>query len=329
MGRAVIELSSYEALREEIRHEIARGIERAQRAFEREKVASYWKIGRAIHRHLKHAAYGDSLLKRLARDLSLNERLLYQASRFYASYPGKNPPHELAWSHYRLLSAVEDPAKRKQLERKAAREDWSFRALRAHVKLGDGAHDNAKGPPKGTLSFCRGSLYTYRVFKAAYSKTLLIDLGFKVFKESSLKSKKGDYIRSLKEDENFTFKFVSAKRKHLYTWKAHIEQIIDGDTLWTAIDLGFQTWTRQKVRLRGLNAPAVETSSGELARAYLRQKLGACPFVVLKSHGRDKYDRYLVDLFYSPDARDPEITLKQGAFLNQELLGEGLADLVR
>ena len=47
--------------------------------------------------------------------------------------------------------------------------------------------------------------------------------------------------------------------------------------------------------------------------------------VVLKSHGRDKYDRYLMDLFYLRDEDDPLAVLDKGIFLNQRLLDEGLA----
>ena len=47
--------------------------------------------------------------------------------------------------------------------------------------------------------------------------------------------------------------------------------------------------------------------------------------MIIKSHGRDKYDCPLVDLFYMKDA-EPERVLKEGIFLNQELLNKGMAD---
>jgi endonuclease YncB( thermonuclease family) len=49
------------------------------------------------------------------------------------------------------------------------------------------------------------------------------------------------------------------------------------------------------------------------------------PFIIIKSHGRDKYGRYLADIFYLKGEKDPQAVLNKGIFLNQQLLDENLA----
>ena len=98
-----------------------------------------------------------------------------------------------------------------------------------------------------------------------------------------------------------------------------------GDTLWVIIDCGFKIWVKQKIRLRGINTPSVETQRGIEASKFVAKELKGVPFVIVKSHGRDKYDRYLMDLFYLKGEKNPEVVLKNGKFLNQVLLDEGQA----
>ena len=50
-----------------------------------------------------------------------------------------------------------------------------------------------------------------------------------------------------------------------------------------------------------------------------------CLFVVICTDSRDKYGRYLTDLFYLPGATHPADVLRDGLFLNLELIDRGLA----
>ncbi|MFT5387382.1 MAG: hypothetical protein ACI9E5_000509, partial [Candidatus Omnitrophota bacterium] len=43
----------------------------------------------------------------------------------------------------------------------------------------------------------------------------------------------------------------------------------------------------------------------------------------------DKYDRYLVDVFYQTGENNPHKVAKTGIFLNQQLLDVGYADIWR
>lgn len=99
--------------------------------------------------------------------------------------------------------------------------------------------------------------------------------------------------------------------------------MIDDDTLWTDVDLGFRFWTTRKLRLRGIDAAEIE--KGEEASDFVRRALARVPFVVITCSGRDKFDRTLTDLFYLEGASDKEKVLQEGIFLNQELLDRGLA----
>jgi micrococcal nuclease len=93
----------------------------------------------------------------------------------------------------------------------------------------------------------------------------------------------------------------------LYTYKAHITEVYDGDTITADIDLGFHTWRRdEKLRLDGINAPEVrgpQTADGVVARDALRKRVLGREVIIctIKSkQGKDKqgkYGRYLAKIF--------------------------------
>ena len=130
--------ASYSKLLKHIKKEIAEGLSLAQRAYDKEKIIAYWKIGQSISKHLlknkDRADYGKKLYKRLSGDLSIGERLLYQMSQFYNTYPNLKPSKNLKWSHYRLLTSVKDEEKRNILESKVSDDNWSKRALENFIK---------------------------------------------------------------------------------------------------------------------------------------------------------------------------------------------------
>lgn len=347
MSALPVEREAYSSLLKHIRQEIAEGLDRAQNAYNREKVITYWRIGRSISKHLlknkERADYGKSLYKRLSEDLSVGERLLYQMSQFYNAYPNLKPTQNLNWSHYRLLTSVKDEKKRNLLESKVSDDNWSKRTLEDFIKEDKEPEAKPKKPKitrKKKLSVSKGRLYTYRIFKDDYAENLLIDCGFNVYKESELSSfpatlvtlsggsafgGKGDFVETIKTESDYKFIKSTATRKHLYTYKAYVTKIIDGDTIWVTIDCGFKIWVKQKIRLRGINTPSAETQKGLESTKFVSKELWGLPFVVIKSHGRDKYDRYLTDLFYLKGEENPLVVLQKGKFLNQVLLDKGLA----
>ncbi|MEI7942905.1 MAG: thermonuclease family protein, partial [Candidatus Riflemargulisbacteria bacterium] len=110
-----------------------------------------------------------------------------------------------------------------------------------------------------------------------------------------------------------------------YTYKANVLEVLDGDTIWVDVELGFNTWTTQKLRFRGINSAEVITAEGKIAKDYAIARLSACKFIAIKTYWRDKYTRYLADVFYDKDETDLTKLIASGKFLNQELLDEGYA----
>lgn len=87
----------------------------------------------------------------------------------------------------------------------------------------------------------------------------------------------------------------------MYTYKAKIKRVIDGDSIVIDIDLGFDTWIKdQSVRLHGIDTPEVRTKDplekahGKLAKAFVEQVLpeGAEVAITTVKDG-DKFGRVL------------------------------------
>jgi hypothetical protein len=77
-----------------------------------------------------------------------------------------------------------------------------------------------------------------------------------------------------------------------------------------------------------LDAPPVETYEGVKAMTYLTDKLQPLDFIVVKTHRRHKFDRYLAYIFYLPDEEDFLIVTERGKYLNQELADKGCCRIV-
>ena len=103
-------------------------------------VRAYWEIGRAIVEDEQggeaRASYGSMTLSQLSDRLtreygtSFSARNLRYMRGFYLAFPKWNAVRsELTWTHYRLLSKVEDPAARQWYMEEAVREQWSSRQL--------------------------------------------------------------------------------------------------------------------------------------------------------------------------------------------------------
>ena len=132
-------------------------------------------------------------------------------------------------------------------------------------------------------------------------------------------------MESVREGEQYRFAVDLSRRPKLFTYRATVTQLVDGDTVWAEIDCGFGVWTRQKLRLRGIDAPELETAAGWRARSFVNEVLKPVDQVVVTTSRADKYDRYLADLYYLAGKADPERVLAEGRCLNQELLVRGLA----
>jgi micrococcal nuclease len=106
----------------------------------------------------------------------------------------------------------------------------------------------------------------------------------------------------------------------LFTYKAKLVKVIDGDTLDVLVDLGFDIWAKKRIRLFGIDAPEIRTKDliekekGLIVKNRLIEILNKSNdefFVV--SHGIGKYGRCLGELFIEEKS------------VNKQLISEGLA----
>ncbi len=107
----------------------------------------------------------------------------------------------------------------------------------------------------------------------------------------------------------------------LYTYKAKILSVYDGDTCTADIQLGFYVIAHKvKLRLYGINTPEIRGGTAETkkagltARDWLREQV-LDKEVTIKSFGKGKYGRWLVELYLD----DEETSL------NQQLIDKGFA----
>lgn len=116
-------------------------------AINTEMLLAYWEIGKDIIEFDQSgeakAQYGEKLLEKLSKDLSLRfgkgfsrSNLNYMRSLFRL-YPNcETLSHKLSWSHYCELIKVEDTLAREFYEKQAIKENWTIRELRRQKKSG-------------------------------------------------------------------------------------------------------------------------------------------------------------------------------------------------
>ena len=285
-------------------------IETIRQEIEQGKLVTYWKVGKHIKKHLlknkERANYGATLFPLLAENLKIDVTTLYRSVTFFEEYPKiLDSTQELTWTHYTVLLAIPDIEQRRALETQVKKEHLSVSELKEIIH-----HSVTKELPKTKpiLEVTRTVPYVYQT-KQIQGKDM-VDLGFNVFLDGKTLQEKG------------------SARTHLnsiphYTYKAFVLEVLDGDTIWADIDLGLNTWTTQKLRFRGINSEGIETKEGRTAKDYVIKVLKDCKFIAIKTSWRDKYTRYLVDIFYDKDEQDLLKLINNGKFLNQELLDIG------
>ena len=108
----------------------------------------------------------------------------------------------------------------------------------------------------------------------------------------------------------------------LWTYRARVERVIDGDTLAVRIDQGLHVERVEQVRLLGVNTPerkGATRAAGDAARDYVKGWLvvaggGDWPLVV-QTEKDDAFGRFLATVWRHED----------GACLNDDLLRDGQA----
>lgn len=111
----------------------------------------------------------------------------------------------------------------------------------------------------------------------------------------------------------------------IYEYKATVDRVVDGDTVWLDVDLGFRVRAKIEFRLYGINTPetvGTTRAAGLAAKAELLRLLALGPLrIVTYKDGRvDKYGRWLATLFV--DAPDSPVG---GLNVNDALVAGGFA----
>ncbi len=107
--------------------------------------------------------------------------------------------------------------------------------------------------------------------------------------------------------------------KDLYTYKAIVEKVVDGDTLKLTVDLGFTVYWKSSCRFYGVNTPELKGKDKDkalLAKEYVNTCVPIGTPVMIQSKVLDKYGRPLVDVFYGEEFKN---------HLNKELIEKGFA----
>ncbi len=300
-------LSAYALLRKKIEKTLLFG----QQKIEEAKVRTYWETGQLINQHLerlpgKRQERHQQVVARLSKDLGLGEKVFYRCMRFAESFPYFSARRNMTWAHYRALIAVPDQSKRLALADEASREAWSSRDLEIEIRnlLWAGRVEASEGKAPSLLSVpALGPFWAYRILDPETTNgKLLVDLGFSCCRHldavTSKTFKSGDIVESVKTGDGL-YKLQKTDRTPdtLYVYRAQIEKIVDGDTLRVVVDLGFDTTTRQYIRLRAIDCPEMDTSEGKTAKRFVENALQGLEFITLKTVEPDKYDRYLGDVF--------------------------------
>jgi len=112
--------------------------------------------------------------------------------------------------------------------------------------------------------------------------------------------------------------------KDLYTYKAIVVDVYDGDNVTVDVDLGFYMWLHdQNMRLARINAPEVkgkEKVEGKAARDWLRERVLGKEVIIKtllnkkEKEKKGKYGRYIIEVYLD------------GVNINDEIVEAGHAE---
>lgn len=312
-----VEGSSYARLRLKVRQVLLQG----QQKIERQKVFTYLETGKRIHEHLlfhkDRAGYGKEVIERLSVDLEISGAILYQclqAYRVFKNFHARGNSQSLTptWAHLRAAMRVSDEKKRLLLLEQAVKGEWTSRELEIEVRNHNWLERTSKDGTAKALRLpmvCLGPYYTYKIIQPdsihSSAKELLLDIGFSHALEMSLFKAKfaaGTIITSAEGSRDYSLKKAEgATEDSLYTYKAFVEKVLDGDTLKVEFELGFGNRQRETIRLKAVDCPELDTPEGRAAKRFVESQLSGSEFITVKSirTQKEKWGRYLGDVFYS------------------------------
>lgn len=105
-------------------------------------------------------------------------------------------------------------------------------------------------------------------------------------------------------------------------------RVIDGDTIEVLIDLGFHSFSEQRLRLAQVDAPDVDTKEGRAARNFLIDTMGRAQTTVLKTLSTDVHGRYVAHVFCMESSVSIDECFEQGTHINDLLVAKKHAHVV-
>lgn len=83
----------------------------------------------------------------------------------------------------------------------------------------------------------------------------------------------------------------------MYNYQASLIRVVDGDTVWLRVDLGFRMFAELSFRMAGIDAPEMNQAGGAAAKARLTELMLALgPTFPIQTTKADKYGRWLVTI---------------------------------
>jgi endonuclease YncB( thermonuclease family) len=282
-----LKLQTYSSLKSAVQKAIALGKQRAFDAVERERVQTHWEVGKLILEHVllhqSRAKYGAQVMGKLALDLGVSQRNLEYMVEFARAYPIANPRSQLSWSHFRVLLGVPNEGVREQFSKKSEKENWSLKKLRSEIKKEKASDKKTSSVLKNAEALAEPTLSPAGVYRQmTWRGRKVYDLGFTTYFEIKNKTKKSK----------------PPKESELYFYQGVVDRVIDGDTVWVDVHLGFGIWSYQKLRLASIDAPEAISEAGQKAKRFLKSKIPHGAEVILKTTKSDKFDRYLADIWF-------------------------------
>lgn len=114
----------------------------------------------------------------------------------------------------------------------------------------------------------------------------------------------------------------------MFQYEAQIKRVVDGDTLEMDIDLGFGVKIAQVVRMAHINAPDELKYSLhgiiDPAKDFIFSKIPPGSVCVVNISRKEKWGRWLAEIYYLPGSISRDEIATQGRQLNQEMITAGL-----
>ncbi|MSR76989.1 MAG: DUF1016 family protein [Candidatus Omnitrophica bacterium] len=284
------------------------------------KIRASWEIGNDINKHVKtqkgRAEYGEHVIQQLSKSLQVSPDYLDRCSKLARKFSQneisaalrKSSKIPLTLTHFYTLFPVEDKTQRAKLLIETTREGWSSRELKKQSQKITRRVPRTQNTGRRTdfLKPLTGKLHTFRVIhpdEAGWPNQggLLLDHGFRVYKDLdralTRSLKPGDIV------EGLPVRITTSERidKDRYFYRAYVEKVIDGDTLWAAIDIGLSGMAREKLRLRGIDCAEMDTPEGKRAARFVKSLLPKGLTILIHTSVSPSYDRFIADVFIPRD----------------------------